>query len=94
MSKRLFDANRDPVFEPLHQFLEHEDGARDWCVEGGAEARAGASRNQHPAVRPASAEHRPYQVGKARAHLDAGTLAAKRQAGADREQPTEELHRN
>ena len=77
-----------------NQFLEGKDGASDWRVEGGAEARAGPGPNQHPAVRPTSAEHLPNQVGKARPHLDAGALAAERQAGADCEQPTEELHRN
>ena len=31
--------DRDPQFEPPHQFLEHEDGAGDEHVERGGEAR-------------------------------------------------------
>ena len=84
----------NPVLEPLHQFLEDEDGASDWRVESGAEASAGPGRNQHTAVRPTSAEHCPHQMGKARSHLDTGALTAECQTSADREQPTDELHRN
>ena len=83
----------DAALESLHQFLEDEDGAGDRRVEGGAEARAGSCRDQHPAVRPASAEYLSDKMSEARAHLDGRALAAEREAGADREQAAEELDR-
>jgi hypothetical protein len=86
--------DRDSVFEPLYQFLKNEDGPRDRSVESSGETSASPGRNQHPAAGPGSAEQSSYKVSEARPHLDAGALAAERQAGADREQSAQEFHRD
>ena len=86
--------NGDPALESLHQFLEDENGAGDRRVEGCAQARAGSGRNQHPAVRPASAKYLSDKMSEACAHLDGRAFPAEREASADREQAAEELDRN
>jgi hypothetical protein len=77
-----------------HQLLQDKDCTSYRRVKCGAKTRTGPSHNQHSAVRPASAEYLPHKVGQARPHLNTGAFAAKRQAGADGKQPTEELHRD
>ena len=86
--------DRDPQFEPPHQFLEHENGAGDRRVERRGEARSGAGGKQHAAIGPIAPKDLADQMAERRGHVHARTFAAKRKPGADRERAADELHRN
>ena len=86
--------DRDPQFEPPHQFLEHEDGAGDWRVERRGEARSRPGGKQHATIRPIAPKSSADKMAQGRGHVHARPLAAKRKPGANREHAADELHRN
>ena len=86
--------DRDPQFEPPHQFLEHENGAGDWRVERRGEARSRPGGQQHATIGPIAPKNFADKMAQGRGHVHARPLAAKRKPGADRERAADELHRN
>ena len=92
--RRAERGDRDPQFEPPHQFLEHEDGAGDWRVERRGEAGSRPGGKQHPAIGPIAPKNFADKMAQGRGHVHARPLAAKRKPGADRERAADELHRN
>ena len=92
--RRAERRDRDPQFEPPHQFLEHEDAAGDWRVERRGEAGPGPGGEQHAAIGPIAPKGLADKMAQGRGHMHARPLAAKRKSGADRERAADELHRN
>ena len=86
--------DRDPQFEPPHQFLEHEDGAGDRRVERRGEAGPRPGGKQHAAIGPIASKNFADQMAQGPGHVHARPLAAERKPGADRERAADELHRN
>ena len=84
----------DARIEALDQLLEHEGRAGERRVEGGGEARAGARREQRPAVAPVEAGRPADGLGEGRPHLHRQALAAERQTRADRQHAADELDRH
>ena len=77
---------------PSHELLKHENGTGNRGVEGCRKPGARTGRQQHTAVRPATAENSSYEIGDRRAHLHAWALASERQPRTDSQQSANKLH--
>ncbi len=92
-SRRAKRYNRDPRIEAAHEFLQHENGASDGRVECRRKSGTRARSQKHLAVILVAAKYRPQEIGHARSHLHTRSFATQREAGADCEYATNELHR-
>ena len=76
--RRAERGDRNPQFEPPHQFLEHENDAGDRCVERRGETRARPGGKQHAAIGPIAPKSFADEMAERRGHVHAWPLAAKR----------------
>ena len=83
----------EAVFEVLPQFLGDEDDGRQRGIEGGGESRRRAGRDQGAALPGIQAQPLGRQLAQGGAHVDRRPLAPQHQAGADRQDPGDELDR-